>query len=391
MTAGIFSIRRLGAAAALGALLVVTGCEDDTAAQAPQSSAAAESATQDQEPTTETSAPPAPTFVSAVCDEIGGLFTEMQAFSDRMAQSTGGGAADSAQVQQMVTEAAAASTEFADRAAAAQVTLAAAEEPTFDGGEAVAARADTAMQQVEQALRGISASLSDLDPSAPDYRTKALGQLVGMAIAVLPVITIFVDQDTLTNSAGLDAAQVVARSPGSVGFYREARDTPSCAVFFEGYDRAEIDALIGTDDSGTAAEDPAGVDSGGGGTAGGPPAEFLGDWYAHGAQLTIHGAGGVMTYGSTCGDEWCNDVEQFSYTVDDSTLTATITAVTVTDTQGVDRSAEQPPFHDVGYQFMLELQAPHVLLETPLSDSVNGPGSWCQDGAAPEDAYSCGQ
>jgi hypothetical protein len=197
---------------------------------------------------------------------------------------------------------------------------------------------------------------------------------------VLPVITIFVDQDVLANSAGLDAAQILARSPGSLGFYREARDTPSCGVFFEGYDRAELDALIDTADAGTPTS--------------GAPAEFIGEWYAHGAQLTIHDVGGVQTYGSTCGaaaEEWCNDIEQFTYTVDGSTLNAAISAVTVTDTQGTDRAAEYPPFHDVGYEFTLELYAPHVLVEAPVNDPSIGPTYWCQEGVSPEDAFNCGQ
>ncbi len=101
----------------------------------------------------------------------------------------------------------------------------------------------------------------------------------------------------------------------------------------------------------------------------------------------------VKVVGVSVGNQVRVNIEQFSYTVDPdgSTLTATVTSVTVTDTQGTDRSAEQPPFHDVGYQFTLQLQAPGLLLETPLGAGSTEPGYWCQDGVAPEDAAYCGQ
>ena len=237
-----------GLTAALCVLLVAACSGSDGSGVSdtdPTGRAAAESVAAEGSP--EVAETPRQPFVSVVCDGMGGLMGELEAMgASFQAQSQGqSGPADQAQLEAMASSSLRAAENLLAGIDRTEQALAAAEPPTFEGGDAVAARARDALTTARGAIDESASQIRGLDPANPDYAMELLTPIMGLAMAAFPFAYIFIDSQTMANGAGMSPAQLIANSPGSPGLYREARDNPNCAIFFKDYDRAELDALLG--------------------------------------------------------------------------------------------------------------------------------------------------
>ncbi|WP_346619648.1 hypothetical protein [Blastococcus montanus] len=131
--------------------------------------------------------------------------------------------------------------------------------PDFEGGDELAQRTAGLLADAEQLARQISATIRSLDPAAPDYGFRLTGQAIGFLGVALPLLQIIAAKEVIVDGAapGNGLTEEVIASPGSLAFYREARDKPGCAWMFTTVDRATLDALVdggGPAGSGTTGE-----------------------------------------------------------------------------------------------------------------------------------------
>jgi hypothetical protein len=184
-------------------------------------------------------------YVGEVCAQVGGLLVDLEtAFKEVLPQDGASIEDDPVRAEQIADAALAVGEQYVTRVAEAREALDAAEPAAFDGAGAFADRAEMALANLQQGIEQINTDLAALEMEQEDYTASVAGLVIGYPFQLFGLLFIFVDQESLTANGSEPAAAIVA-SPGSLGFYREARDNPDCEPFFADYDRAQLDALLG--------------------------------------------------------------------------------------------------------------------------------------------------
>jgi hypothetical protein len=120
-------------------------------------------------------------------------------------------------------------------------------QPTFEGGDAFAARAEEWLPKAREAASLVVTSLQESDPAnTDDNAMRVLGASLGFIGVALPLGFILTDPTPFRDSgADVDANDMLAQTPGSLAFYAETRDEPGCDWMFEDpLDRTRLDAMV---------------------------------------------------------------------------------------------------------------------------------------------------
>jgi hypothetical protein len=217
---------------AVTAILLSTGCGpsgNDSSATAPTSNASP------SQVSTKSAEPAAPAYVPTFCEGMARLFADLEA--------------QKAQITELVTKGESAAA-FADlgrqwssNISALGVSLAGAEQPTFEDADLLVARVEAELAKLVAAVDSITSTIETLNPADPNYDTAVAGQGIGLAMAPLALALAVLDGDAFAGSPAVDQADLITRSAGALGFYREARVEPRCASFFSHYSAEELAAI----------------------------------------------------------------------------------------------------------------------------------------------------